>query len=214
MIIPRPIPFILSNYFFCTVFNKGDLEFVKRLVYVFQVDPSIPKNKPLYEASVRARNYELVDFLLSFPQIIPSHKVLQDSCKWGSVRIVKRLFTDPRVDLDSLPEDLVNMCISNAVECRRYKILKLLFTSPRFDPSLNDNALIRRAILQSNIELIKILLADKRVNITKDMLTFPGEEHYNTNLYTYKYKDKYGDRWAHMIYRDVIYTVKACLRDR
>lgn len=221
-IIPRPNPIIISNNFFCTVCKKGDLEFAKRLVYVFQFDPAtIHKDKlPLYEAAVRSRNYALTDFLLSFPQLDPTvhnYRVLIDSCKWGSTSIVKRLFTDPRVDLDSLPDDVANMCILNAVNCRRYKILKLLLTNPRFDPSFDNNALVHRAIQQGNIELIQILMSDERVNVTLselELLTFPGEEHYNLSLGTYKYKDKYGDRWAHMIYRDVIYTIKACLQAR
>lgn len=218
-IVPRPNPIIISNNFFCTVCKKGDLEFAKRLVYVFQFDPvTIHKDKlSLYEAAVRSRNYALTDFLLSFPQLDPTvhnYRVLVDSCKWGSVSIVKRLLTDPRVVVESLPTDITNMCILNAVNCRRYKILKLLLTSPRFDPSIDNNVLVRRAIQQGNIELIQILMSDERVNVTDNMLTFPGEEHYRLSPGAYKYRDKYGDRWVHMLYRDVIYTVKECLQVR
>lgn len=91
--------------------------------------------------------------------------VLYAAIRHSHVEVVHALFTDPRVD----PGDpRVNFKFHTAVSYGNVEIVRAFLTHPRFTLRDSDGAMLGRAASLGHMEVARLLLRDKRVEVAAD----------------------------------------------
>lgn len=132
-------------------------------------NPSFNNNSCLSKAA-RIGNYETVKMLLSFKEVNPADNdnyVITIASKHISVSMVKLLLLDRRVN----PRARNNLALRRACVKGNYGIVRTLLNwrganGERVDPNdgTNGNSALRSASQYGDIQIVKLLLSDKRVN--------------------------------------------------
>ena len=105
-------------------------------------------------------HFHVVKTLLSDPRVDPSSEInLYSSSANGRIEVVKLLLADPRVD----PRQ--SDCISVAAEYGNLAVVKALLADGRANPCADDNYAIQMAYQNEHTEVVRLLLADPRVDI-------------------------------------------------
>lgn len=143
--------------------KSGNLEEVKSFLENDQVDPSVNDNRAII--SVCSNGYlEIAELLLKDNRVNPSYlgnAALRWACWNNHYEIVKLLLRDNRIHLP-VDESIISMvCMNNL-----YKILELLLTDGKGDPSGIANRIVARACVRGYLEIIDILIADSRVDLS------------------------------------------------
>jgi hypothetical protein len=112
---------------------------------------------------IESGNVELLDLLLSYPNVNPSagsDVALLVASRNGERKMVELLLQDPRVD----PSAKNNRVIGTASERGHVDVVNLLLLDPRVDPSANHNYAIVSAAQEGHGCVVQRLLKDSRVD--------------------------------------------------
>ncbi|KAJ3216392.1 hypothetical protein HDU67_009527 [Dinochytrium kinnereticum] len=132
----------------------GDIERVTELIGT--VDPGFRDNEGLRNA-VRRGHLKIVETLINHPNVDPS------ACSNEAIRVAKNpdiiriLLSDIRVD----PSDANHEVLQKTQD---WEIVKLFLSHSFVDPAFDDNALLKRAVKDCRLEMVKHLLNDPRVD--------------------------------------------------
>ena len=88
------------------------------------------------------------------------------ACANNSFIMVKLLLKHKLID--TLNSNYKSTIFATVVNHNHIKIVKLLIDDKRFDPSYDDDYLLRMAIVDNYPKIVKLLLRDKRVNCAMD----------------------------------------------
>lgn len=152
--------------------RHGRLEIVKILLNNVHVDPSYRDNETLIIANAYG-HIEIVKIFLDDERIILSNKLCNDMIKVASergyVELVKLMISRHEI------KDLSNNC-SIAIACKEkhWLIVELLLNDSRFDPSIKVSSdmygsALNYAIVNNNIDIVKKLLDDERVDPSENV---------------------------------------------
>jgi ankyrin repeat protein len=180
----------------------GHFDIVKLLVNEYDVDPASPFNQPFFNACYSG-NLDLIKFLLSFDSVDPSkpdnNASFQIAAQMGHTEVINLLIKDPRVDptvrdnysLDIASVsgylDVVKILLADplvrstcdltsplrlAVEGEQEEVLRyfLSLDDPGFAPT---PSLFCEACEIGNVDIVKILISDPRVNPHARHIQFP-----------------------------------------
>lgn len=151
------------DYALQTFVEYGFISTIKILLEQSDVNPTFGNNIIIQDACIY-NNLELVDILLKDNRVDPTYnnnKVLNVACSRGYLSIVKRLFDDDRVKKEfKVSGNITFLGICNSLN---YNIIKYFVDNKDFDPSFNNNLLLRRSFEYCNKNVIKYLIQDTRV---------------------------------------------------
>jgi hypothetical protein len=174
------------------------VEDVKKLLKDPRVDPSASNNEAIRNACYLG-HLEIVKLLLKDPRVDPSaynNEAIRNACKNGHLEIVKLLLVDPRVDpsvsadissrlsmenghidvvkiLLEHPKVNPNNLILTAVEKGSVEMVKLLLSKENIDPSFNNNICLKQAVRYDFVDVLILLLRDRRIDPTNMGKDFP-----------------------------------------
>lgn len=109
--------------------REGDVDYVKFLLKVKKIDPSLKNNYAIIDASFNGQ-FDIVKLLLKDPRVNPSDQnnlAMTEAMGNGYLDIVKLLLKDPRVD----PSANNNHVLRLASEYGNLEVVKLLLKDPR-----------------------------------------------------------------------------------
>ncbi|ORY41524.1 hypothetical protein BCR33DRAFT_739561 [Rhizoclosmatium globosum] len=139
--------------------GSGHLKVINTLLLDFKVDPN-QRNVLAYAASLG--RMEIVERLLEDPRVYPSmgnNAALIGAAKENDIAVIKRLLLDPRINVTYNNNRLfIHSC--------RLQLLSLaqeLLQDGRADPTAQNNEALVTAIINSQIEVLQLLLADLRI---------------------------------------------------
>jgi len=158
----------------CASFN-GQIEILNRLLEDGRVDPSFSDNEVLRIASMEG-HVIIVDRLLKDYRVKPTENAIINAILRGHLDVLNRLLEDERVEVYMLNSGLIEV-----LENGNLDILNRLLEDERVDPSSNNNYALRYAIMNDNIEIVKLLL-DNRLRDIRDILDAISEEMFDELL--------------------------------
>jgi ankyrin repeat protein len=160
-----------------------------------RVDAAARDNIPIRNL-MRYGGIDGIKLLLADKRVDPhSSNALSLAAQFNSAAVVELLLRagcDQRLD-ESLQVAVINDRVDNvrllladkrvdpsadhnrAVRCARSAdVVELLLRDERVDPCVDENALLRRALQDADIELVRLLLADRRVHVANVAFPLPG----------------------------------------
>lgn len=163
-----------SEILFNKAVQEGQLEFIKMLLLDPRIDPHSCTSDLIFKA-MTADKYEIVDLLLEDGRF-PCEFAYSQVFSRGKLRMLRRFLQDPRIDpstdnsiaiLKALsPRNPLWFALQSEIElpliCFDY--LRVLLEDGRIDPSTSNNHALSAAIKARQLDIIEILLRDRRVN--------------------------------------------------
>jgi len=157
---PRINPADDDSYGLRKAFLYQHFDVVETLLLDGRSDPTFDDNT-LLEWSILTNNLKFVKILLKDPRVdisINGNFPLVWACSKGYIGIVKYLLADPRINLN---ETDFNSALIEAMTQKQMEILRFLLDNSQFRPNIR---FFGEAIIEDNIEIVKILLDDPRVD--------------------------------------------------
>lgn len=137
-----------------------------------KLDPSIDDNNIIKIAS-KYKCTDIIEKLLKHRRTdvnADDNYVFRAAIVKNNVELVKILLKDKKVKLNTYESD--NDLVVVAVKNNNTEILKILLEEQwdptghkRIDPTIDNNLPFRTAVKESYIDIVKILMDDKRINI-------------------------------------------------
>jgi ankyrin repeat protein len=185
-------PSSLDNLAIQLAIQENHIETVKLLLLDTRIDPSSSDNFCLRISSISGY-YEILELLLDHPKINPKNiSTIQLASQEGHIDIVKLLLSDLRADpsignncslrialqkghfeiaelLLQQPMVSLSNCpmISGLPHNDHSQIIEYLINNKKIDISCLDNSLICDALREGHYDIVKALLCDPRINISK-----------------------------------------------
>ena len=140
------------------IYNRHDI--IKKIFdYIQNINFDI-----IYVKNVFANQYyKLFELLYELPIVYrtPLNSILSDACAIGHISIINKMLANPNIN----PEDNNNQALSKAISNKQYRVVEILVASERTDQNLLNCGAFRKAVECNNLEMIKILFTDNRLNI-------------------------------------------------
>lgn len=158
-------PDFLKNRLLESVSKENASKIVKVLLADSRINPSYASNSAFYTTCVNGY-VESVEAFLECERFVLSKDysfILSASAEKGHSEVVKLLLKDGRLN----PGWKSNMAIWKAANNGDTAIVELLLADPRVDPSDHDNMAIIAALICGHIDIVKLLLTDKRVVVSE-----------------------------------------------
>lgn len=133
---------------------QPDVEIVRLLLETGYFDPSFPNQDPLRYA-LEDNCFEIIEFLLSDSRVDPSiddQLLLSSACEQGKDKIVSLVLNHPKTHTPFAK--LLLLATTN----NHPKVVEVLLSDPRIDPSLNNHSALRVALEFNYTDIIKLLL--------------------------------------------------------
>ena len=149
--------------------EKGHYEVVKLLLADNRVDPSAKNNYAIIAAS-NYGNTKVVKLLLADNRVDPStcdNASIILASEYDHPEVVRLLLTNNKVDPSADNNLAITLASANANDL--YEVVKLLLNDDRVDSSADNNLAITRASERGNYEVVKLLLAEGKINIITKM---------------------------------------------
>lgn len=146
----------------------GDVNTVKELLKNSNVNPGFNDNECLV-ASIKKNKIDVANLLLDDPRVNPwgeDGSALIASIQKGNLDLVQKILTYSyrNKDIDKRFSYFLEISILE----RNLEIFSVLLSDPRSNPGEYKNTTLRRAIGSGIPEIVRMLLADKRVNPADD----------------------------------------------
>jgi len=160
-LIMERYPDASDNYLIRFMSENGNVEMVQKLLLDKRVTPSTNNNYALRWACAGGF-VEIVKMLLAHPLVNPKDSE-KESFTWafcnGHVEVVQLLLQDVRIDPKL--EQYYNHLMAEAAARGKIDIIKLFLG---YSQMKLDNIVFHNAIQNGHLDIVKILLADSRVN--------------------------------------------------
>lgn len=144
----------------CKAASEGNVKIVRELLKLDSINPGCDENYPIYVAAENGHS-DVVKLLLNHPKVDPtsnSNRAIKFAVIKRNLNAAKVLLEDKRVFNTLDPSVLFTTACVCGIPTLAEKLL------PQVDPSKEENYAITKAASDGHLDLVKVLLSDKRVN--------------------------------------------------
>lgn len=143
--------------------SNGLLDVALKLLDDPRVDPSANNNEIIKNICNGKWSVDFIRRILSYEKVNPSverNTPLRLACFYKHPSIVKELLKHPRLDISQGGGCYImsTACFSGCLE-----IVQELLKDGRIDPTLEDNAALKRALRSGDIVVVSVMMEDERV---------------------------------------------------
>lgn len=109
------------------------------------------------------QHYRLFELLYTLPIVYraPLNSIFVEACILGCMSIINKMLENPNIN----PGYDANHALNKAISYKQYRVVELLVNSRRIDQNIQNCNAFRKAVECNNLEMVKILFTDNRLEI-------------------------------------------------